>query len=426
MKRKSLLVCSILSLLLSAVSPCLRAQNSGFVYLSNSPSNANQPGSILGYAVSDDTGALTAVPGSPFQIQLSGGGSSLAVTPSGRFLYTPTATYSASTGTYSVFVVAYSIDASSGALTPVPGSPFYAEANSPGINWLTMDPAGKFLYAMNTYFAEIFVYSIDQNTGALTLQPSSPFPTQQGYPAILTLGATGQFAYVTYAARSGSFNGAISAYRIDLTNGSFTVVPGSPFMIPNDPSSANKNGPNPTWAAAHPSAGFLYVADSNQLDLWTFTIDGTSGALTLSPSSPMQMPHGSNQFAIDPTGSFAYFTTLYPNSTDCAIYYPYTNVYAPDSVFVYSIDQASGALSPASSPVAAAGYQPVPVATDPSGRFAYALNLQGYNFDPSSSNISAYRIHGESGRLTPVLGSPFPAGVNAAPTLVVAAAQNKN
>jgi len=55
----------------------------------------------------------------------------------------------------------------------------------------------------------------------------------------------------------------------------------------------------------------------------------------------------------------------------------------------------------------AAGYQPYPVATTPSGRFVYVLNLQGNNFDPNSSNISAYRTHGQSGLLTQVLGSPF-------------------
>ncbi len=74
----------------------------------------------------------------------------------------------------------------------------------------------------------------------------------------------------------------------------------------------------------------------------------------------------------------------------------------------------------------AAGYQPFPVATDPSGRFVYVLNLQGNNFDPNSSNISAYRTRGESSPLTQVLGSPFPAGANAARTLVVAAPQNKS
>src|SRR6266478_6977167 len=65
-------LCSTLCLFSCAVSPTLRAQNSGFVYLANF-GNAQQPGSILGYAISDNIGALTAVPGPPFQIQLGGG-----------------------------------------------------------------------------------------------------------------------------------------------------------------------------------------------------------------------------------------------------------------------------------------------------------------------------------------------------------------
>jgi hypothetical protein len=75
--------------------------------------------------------------------------------------------------------------------------------------------------------------------------------------------------------------------------------------------------------------------------------------------------------------------------------------------------------------MAAAGYQPFPVATDSSARFVYVLNLQGYNFDPNSSTVSAYRTQGQSGFMTQALGSPFQAGANAH-ALVVAAAQNQN
>ena len=64
-KKKSLFFCSITCLFSCAVSPTLRAQHSGFVYVTNNPTSA-QPGSILSFAISDHTGALTPVPGSPF------------------------------------------------------------------------------------------------------------------------------------------------------------------------------------------------------------------------------------------------------------------------------------------------------------------------------------------------------------------------
>jgi len=187
MKRKSLFLCSTLCLSSCAVSPTLRAQNSGFVYVTNKPSSAQQPASILGYSIRDNTGELTAVPGSPFQMSL--GADTLAVTSSGRFLYTPSAIPGVQDGWG---VAGYAIDANSGSLTPVPGSPFHARTSLFGPAWPIMDPSGKFLYVMTYYYSQVFVYLIGQNTGALTLEPNLPFVTQYYYPTVFTLDATGQ------------------------------------------------------------------------------------------------------------------------------------------------------------------------------------------------------------------------------------------
>jgi hypothetical protein len=285
-----------------------------------------------------------------------------------------------------------------------------------------MDPVGKFLFAMDGYYGSVFVFTIDPNTGAPTQVPNSPFYVANHGDDLFVLDSTGQFAY---SLSPYNFNGdnnprLLSASSIDRNSGALTPVPGSPFTIPNDPAAVDKNGPNPSWATANPIAGFLFVADKAQLDFWTFTIDQGIGAPTLSSGSPLHMPQASNRFVINPAGNFAHFTTSYPNSTDCSIYYPYTDVYAPDSLFAYAVTTSRGTLTSHSNPhLPAAGYSPYPIAFEPSGRFAYVLNLQGYNFDPNSSNISAYGIDGRSGNLRPVLGSPFPAGAYAAQTLVV-------
>ncbi|PYU79106.1 MAG: hypothetical protein DMG50_24970 [Acidobacteria bacterium] len=421
MIRKVLFLSCVALFLCSVYSAQVRAQNAGFVYVTNSQgSNGTGTPAILGFAVNPSSGALTPVPGSPFQVPADNGKSTLAVTPSGRFLYAAESV----SGTGRV-AAGYSIDPNTGALTSVPGSPFFVGGfGSTTPTWLVTHPSGKFLYIMDYSNAGIFAFAIDQNTGALTPTPNSPFSSQQAYPTALIVDASGKFAYIIgNSARTGT-QASVSAYRIDSSSGALILVPGSPFLIPTDPSSTNKNGPLATWLATTPDSRFLYVSDYNQLDLWTFAIDGATGALTLSPTSPLHMPHGSNEFTIDPSGLFAYFTSLYPNSTDCANFFPYTNIYAPDSVFIYSIDQSTGALSPASSPMQAAAYQPYPVAVDVSGRFAYVVNLQGYNFDPNSSNISAYTIDSHSGALTQVFGSPFSAGANAQYTLVVTAGPN--
>ena len=51
----------------------------------------------------------------------------------------------------------------------------------------------------------------------------------------------------------------------------------------------------------------------------------------------------------------------------------------------------------------AAGTDPLGMAVDPTGKFAYVPNV-------GSDNISAYTIDATSGALTPMTGSPFSAG----------------
>ncbi|PYX19219.1 MAG: hypothetical protein DMG87_12750, partial [Acidobacteria bacterium] len=86
------------------------------------------------------SGALTRVTGSPFFVV---GGSSpafLLLHPSGNFLYA--SNLNSPTGAISAF----SINATTGALTQISGSPFPTAGSSPGPSIMASDPAGKFLY----------------------------------------------------------------------------------------------------------------------------------------------------------------------------------------------------------------------------------------------------------------------------------------
>jgi 6-phosphogluconolactonase len=71
-------------------------------------------------------------------------------------------------------ISAYSIDNKTGALTPVPGSPF-ATGSEP--NAIAVDPTAQFVYVANTTVNTVSAYSIDSKTGALTPVPGSPFAT---------------------------------------------------------------------------------------------------------------------------------------------------------------------------------------------------------------------------------------------------------
>ena len=69
-------------------------------------------------------------------------------------------------------VSAYSINATTGALTPVSGSPFTAGS---GPFSVTVNPAGTFAYVANQDSNNVWAYSINATTGALTPISGSPF-----------------------------------------------------------------------------------------------------------------------------------------------------------------------------------------------------------------------------------------------------------
>jgi 6-phosphogluconolactonase (cycloisomerase 2 family) len=88
---------------------------------------------------------------------------SLAVDPAGRFLYVANVTGANE-------ITSYSITPSSGALTAVST----VGAGTFPLN-IVIDPAGQFAYVANENSNDISVYAIDATTGALAQVAGSPF-----------------------------------------------------------------------------------------------------------------------------------------------------------------------------------------------------------------------------------------------------------
>lgn len=76
----------------------------------------------------------------------------------------------------------------------------------------------------------------------------------------------------------------------------------------------------------------------------------------------------------------------------------------PGTVSGFVIDSATGALTPVQGSPFPAGIFAYQVTVDPTGKFVYVANTG------SSGSISAYTIDATTGALTPVPGSPFPNG----------------
>jgi len=184
-------------------------------------SNLNDPmGSISAYTIDPTTGALTAIAGSPFATQAgSPGPGRLAIDPSGKYLYVGLG----GTAAANDFVAAFSINSSTGALTAVPGSPFSAGNGSFSV---AVDQSGKYVYTANTVDNTISAFAIDLSTGALTSVSGSPFATgaTSGAPLALAMEPGGMFLYT---ANRGSDN--ISGLSLNVTTGALTPISGSPF-----------------------------------------------------------------------------------------------------------------------------------------------------------------------------------------------------
>src|SRR2546429_4637588 len=311
---------------------------SRFAYIANRGDDT-----ISAYAIGG-TGALTPVPGSPFPQDPTASGElpvSVAVDPAGKFVFVANYNYRT--------VRAYQIDQNTGALTQSPGSPFPAGINPQSV---TVDLSGKFVYVANGYHngnGTVSAYSIEQSTGSLTPVPGSPFsvpidttkprfPAPGSMPVSVTTHATatGQALYV-----ADSFQNYIWEYLIEGMTGALALSPASPFSMPG----------GPYCVTANSNSYFLYASNSYPSyptgSVAGYTIDTVTGSLTAVPGSPFvggPVPVG---VTVDLAGRFVFTANQGSYLTNYS-----------GTVSAYAVDANTGALTPVPGSPFAAGLEP--------------------------------------------------------------------
>lgn len=146
---------------------------------------------------------------------------------------------------------------------------------------------------------------------------------------------------------------------------------------------------SPILAATDP-AKYLFTYDAANSQINAYSVDPITGNLTTISGSPFSvgssgggLPLLGGSLTLAPNGNFVYITGSNGGT----------------SISAFSVDSTSGSLMAVpGSPVPDAN-GPVSMTINPSGSFAYVLNLDG--------TISAFAINASTGALSPISGSPF-------------------
>ena len=188
-----------------------------FVYVTNP-----EIGMVTGFSFTN--GVLSLVPGTPVSSGQGGGALGLAVDGSDQFLYVtnPSATNPPPNQSTIGNISGFNIDPTSGALTPILGSPFTSTVGGQGPTTITIDPTGRLVYAVTPgSIFSVWCFEITYPNGQLVAVTDSPFSVAAGGRFAL-FDPSGRFFYI------GSAIG-IEAYTYSPSTGVLTPILGSPF-----------------------------------------------------------------------------------------------------------------------------------------------------------------------------------------------------
>lgn len=174
---------------------------------------------IASYSIDKVSGALTLMNQSGLQANVGCDYSSTVVDPMDKFVFL----LSPCNGVY-----AFTLDSATGTLGLVAGSPFVGNCCAPTtFRWMTEEPSGRFLYVTDWYNGTVVSLAIDPSTGAVSPISGSPFASSNAHS--LAVDPSGLFVYVT------DFNNNVFAFDIDSNTGALSPMAGSPFATGFEP-----------------------------------------------------------------------------------------------------------------------------------------------------------------------------------------------
>lgn len=186
-------------------------------------------------------------------------------------------------------------------------------------HFVATDSSGKFLYACDLGTDHVWSFHFDPSTGAIGAMTDGQGMVPPGSGARhLAFGPGENFAYV-----NGEMGRNVTVFKHDKSTGGLTPIQTLPLV----PDGAPDKTITTAETICHPSGKWLYISSRGDDILAVFAI-GADGKLTFVQDVPSvaKFPRG---FGIDPTGRW--LVCAGQNGNDIA---------------VFSIDQASGKLTP--------------------------------------------------------------------------------
>ena len=240
---------------------------------------------------------------------------------------------------------------------------------------IAVNPTLSTLFVDNRASQSISVYSIGSGGG---LTPVSSTTKSGATPMGMALDPTGKFLFV---ANQGTLNLTGSGAQpgtisvFSINGTTLTAVKGSPFKTELP---ADVSGSGPVAVVVSATGKFLYVANNYSGTVTGFSI-GSSGALTQFATPPYIVGTAPAGLAIIPGGGFLYVANSSPVSDSVSAFMICDQVVTSCA----NPNKPDGTLTPVQGSPFPAGLGPIAIAADPSFHFLYVLNKQ-------SNQISEY------------------------------------
>jgi len=342
-----------------------------------------------------------------------------AETPAGKYLaYIGTYTDTGSKGIY-----AYRFDPATGQIDDLG---LAAESVRP--SFLTIDPDGRFLYAVNetdTYQGQptgsVSAFAIDSTTGKLTLL--NEVPSRGTGPTFITLDRSGRYVLV-----ANYDSGSVAVFRVSQDG----KLGDSTAFVQHHGSSVDKDrqaGPHPHQVVLSPDNRFAIVSDLGIDQVLIYPFDSQHGTLGQPHIVKSRPGAGTRHMAFGSSGKFLYVIDELQNTIVSYSYdskrgelrelqtvdtlpkdfqgtnYPaeiqvdpeenflYASNRGADNVAVFAIDHKKGILKNVSF-TSTEGKKPRFFSLDPTGKWLFAANQE-------SDNVVVFRVDNKTGHLTP-------------------------